>query len=68
MTKIHRFMEGFWLLLAIISLIAVTILIFKDGFYHSAQYLVFPLLAGAMYAFRIAFRKYQEKKEREGRL
>ena len=62
---ISLFMEKFWLALAIISFLAVAYIYISEGEVtrQTAQYLVFPFLAGLMYAFRTIFRKRMEKHE-----
>ena len=59
------FMEKFWLALAIISFIVVGYIYISEGEVtrQTAQYLVFPFLAAAMYGFRTIFRKRMEKNE-----
>lgn len=54
-------MEKFWLVLAIASFIVVAYLFIADGINReNLQYLVFPTMAGAMYAFRLFVRKRME--------
>ncbi len=54
-------MEMFWLSLAIVSLMVVIYFYFVDGITsENIQYLVFPTMAGAMYAFRLFVRKRME--------
>jgi len=57
-------MEKFWLVLAIASLLVVFYIYYQNRNNWSADlltYLVFPALAGAMYAFRKFMRKRLEK-------
>ncbi len=57
-------MEKFWLVLAILSLLAVIYIFIVDGMSrNNIQYLIFPVLAGAMYGFRSFFRKRMENRE-----
>lgn len=60
------FMEKFWLALAIISFLVVAYIYIAEGEVtrQTAQYLVFPFLAGLMYGFRTIFRRRMEKNER----
>ena len=59
-------MEMFWLSLAIASLLVVIYLYFVDGITReNLQYLVFPTMAGAMYAFRLFVRKRAEHHNRK---
>ena len=50
--KVHRFMEVFWLSIAIIALIMALYMIARRGWGDAWSYLLFPLLAGAMYGLR----------------
>ena len=59
--KYNKIMEKFWMTVAIVSGIIVIYLMIRDGVVANLQLLVFPALAGAMYAFRVSFRKRQEK-------
>lgn len=59
-------MEKFWLFLAIASLLVVFYIFFQhrnDFKVDYLSYLVFPALAGAMYAFRSIMRKRMEKSD-----
>ena len=62
---VSKVMEKFWLAVAILSLLFVLYIFFESGVINgnNAQYLVFPLLAGDMYAFRKSFRQRMEKNE-----
>ena len=59
------FMEKFWLVLAIISFLVVAYIYISEGEVtrQTAQYLVFPFLAGLMYGFRTIFRRRMERNE-----
>lgn len=64
MRKVSIVMERFWLLIAIGSFAAVLYIFFTEGIdRRTLQYLIFPALAGAMYAFRYLFRKRMEGKD-----
>jgi len=57
-------MERFWLAIAIASLAVVSYFFVVDGVNRvTLQYLVFPALAGLMYAFRSTFRKRMDKQD-----
>jgi uncharacterized membrane protein len=65
MRKVSIVMERFWLLIALGSLAAVTYIFASEGVdERTLQYLIFPALAGAMFAFRYFFRKRMEGKDR----
>lgn len=64
--KVSKIMEKFWLVIAIVSFLVVLYFFFTDGINRvTLQFLVFPALAGAMYAFRLTFRKRLERRENE---
>lgn len=66
MRKVSLLMERFWLLIAIGSFLAVVYIFITEGVdSRTLQYLIFPALAGAMYAFRFMFRKRMEGKDNE---
>ena len=52
MRKVHRFMEHFWLALAIATLAAAIWVIAVDGFEKGSQWLFFPAIALIMFFFR----------------
>ena len=52
MRKLTRFMEHFWLAVAIGSSIAAAYVIFSQGFEVGKQWLWFPGIALAMFFFR----------------
>jgi len=57
-------MEKFWLVIAIASLLGVFfVFVVKGVNQQTLTYLIFPALAGAMYAFRVTFRKRFEKND-----
>jgi hypothetical protein len=61
--KVSLFMERLWLAIAIISLVAVFYFFLTEGVNaRTMQYLVFPGIAGIMYAFRATFRKRFENR------
>ncbi|MCH2215815.1 MAG: hypothetical protein MK086_11635 [Flavobacteriales bacterium] len=63
-TKVSVFMEKVWLFIAIATLIVVFYFFIVEGVNRQTlSYLVFPALAGAMYAFRTTFRKRFESNE-----
>jgi len=64
MRKFSLIMEKFWLVLAIASLLVVFYIFYQNRNNWNSEmltYLVFPALAGAMYAFRTFMRKRLEK-------
>jgi hypothetical protein len=61
-SKVSLVMEKFWLIIAIASLFGVFYFFIVDGVNRqNLAYLIFPALAGAMYAFRVTFRKRFER-------
>jgi hypothetical protein len=63
-SKVSLVMEKFWLVIAIASLLGVFYFFVVDGVNRQTlTYLIFPALAGAMYAFRLTFRKRFEKND-----
>jgi hypothetical protein len=66
MNKLARFMEHFWLAVAIGTAIAAGWVIYTDGFVVGRQWLIFPGVALAMFWFRRFTRaKLEAMKERE---
>ncbi len=65
-SKVGRIMEIFWLSLAILSLLVVIYIFFAQGITRAnIQYLVFPGMAGAMFAFRYVMRRRMERNSRK---
>jgi hypothetical protein len=63
-SKVSLVMEKFWLVIAIASLLGVFYFFIVEGVNRQTlTYLIFPALAGAMYAFRVTFRKRFEKND-----
>ena len=63
-SKVSLVMEKFWLVIAIVSLLVVFYFFVVKGVNgETLTYLIFPALAGAMYAFRITFRKRFERND-----
>jgi hypothetical protein len=61
--KVSVFMERLWLAIAIVSLVVVCYFFITEGVNaRTIQYLVFPGIAGIMYAFRATFRKRFENR------
>jgi len=70
MRTINRFMEHFWLAVAIGTFLAAIWVIVVDGFDRGGQWLFFPAIASAMFVFRRMTRKKLEAmddRHREGR-
>ena len=66
MNKLARFMEHFWLAVAIGTAIAAGWVIYTDGFAVGRQWLIFPGVALAMFWFRRFTRaRLEAMKERE---
>lgn len=66
MNKLARFMEHFWLAVAIGTAIAAGWVIYTEGFDVGRQWLIFPGVALAMFWFRRFTRaKMEAMKERE---
>ena len=63
-TKVSLVMEKVWLFIAIATLVVVFYFFVIEGVNRQTlSYLVFPALAGAMYAFRKTFRKRFESND-----
>jgi len=63
-TKVSLVMEKVWLFIAIVSLLIVFYFFITQGVNRQTlSYLVFPALAGTMYAFRTTFRKRFESND-----
>jgi fatty acid desaturase len=60
MRKLNRFMEHFWLAVAIGTAIAAMWVIVTEGFEQGKQWLIFPAIALAMFIFRRITRKKLE--------
>lgn len=60
MRKINRFMEFFWLTIAIGTAIAAGWVIATAGFEEGKQWLIFPGISIAMYIFRRMTRRKLE--------
>lgn len=52
MRKVHRFMEHFWLAVAIGTLLAAIWAIAVNGWQEGGRWLWFPLIAAAMWGMR----------------
>lgn len=63
MKKYHRFMEHFWMAVAIGSALYCIFIMSTQGVEENWQLLVFPLMAGAMYVVRNNMRKRLERFE-----
>ncbi|MFB6257084.1 MAG: hypothetical protein ABEH38_00190 [Flavobacteriales bacterium] len=50
--KLNKFMEIFWLSLGIVALLMAFYMIATKGWGNAFHFLIFPLLAGAMYGLR----------------
>ncbi|WKZ65994.1 MAG: hypothetical protein QY325_14645 [Flavobacteriales bacterium] len=61
--KLGRFMEHFWLAVAIGTLVASIWVIAADGFAQGRQWLLFPAIAMAMFFFRRFTRRKLEAME-----
>jgi hypothetical protein len=67
MRKINRFMEHFWLAVAIGTGIAAVYVIAVEGFATGGQWLWFPGIALAMFFFRRFMRgRLEAMRDREG--
>lgn len=60
---VNRFMELFWLVVAIIALLMSLYMIRVKGWEAGWHYLIFPLLAGAMYGLRRVLGKKAKAEE-----
>lgn len=65
MRRITRFMEYFWLALAIGTAVAALWVIGTEGFEKGAQWLFFPVVSLAMFFFRRFTRRRLEVMEDE---
>lgn len=63
MRKINRFMEHFWLAVAIGTGVSAVWVIVQDGFQAGRQWLWFPGIALAMFFFRRVTRRRLEAME-----
>ena len=63
LNKINRMMEWFWLVVAIVSFVGVTVFACLGGETEGGVLFAFPCLAFLMYFFRRMFRKKMEKRE-----
>ena len=67
MRRINRFMEHFWLAVAIGTGIAAVYVIMVDGIAMGGQWLWFPGIALAMFFFRLFMRgRLEALRDREG--
>jgi hypothetical protein len=55
--RINKGLEYFWLLITVASAIMVTYFIINEGYEEAKWYLLFPLLALAMFVMRRGLRK-----------
>jgi hypothetical protein len=66
MNKIARFMEHFWLAVAIGTALAAAWVFYTEGFEQGRQWLIFPAIALAMFFFRrFTRRKLEAMEERK---
>ncbi len=61
MKTLNKVMETFWLLVALVTLGLAAYMIHHDGWDNAYLYLLFPLIAGAMFGLRRTMRKRMEK-------
>ena len=55
--RINKGLEYFWLLITVASAVMVTYFVINEGYEESKWYLLFPLLALAMFVMRRGLRK-----------
>jgi FtsH-binding integral membrane protein len=60
--KVYKFMERFWLIIAVASTIASTYIVITDGFDKSKIYIALPVIAFAYWFMRRRIRKSYERK------
>lgn len=60
--KTNRALEIFWLLITVFAVGLAVYTIVTDGWEYGKWYIIFPLLAGAMYLFRRMLRKRYDKR------
>ena len=65
--KLTRFMEHWWLAVAMGSAIWALIVLFREGMDAAGQWLLFPAIALAMFFFRRFTRRKLEAMEERGR-
>lgn len=63
MNKMHRFLELFWLGVAILASLATLIYSVQDGFYQNRLFWLMTGIAWAMYFVRKGVRKRMQKFE-----
>jgi hypothetical protein len=68
MKKLSRFMEVFWLVVAVAAAGWAAYAIVAHGFEAGRKWLWFPVVAAGMYGYRRFMRSRMEQWEREGRL
>lgn len=62
--NVSIWMERFWLLITVVSMVVVIYLLFtEENKKQTLQFLVFPALAGLMFGFRYTFRKRMEGRD-----
>ena len=61
MKKMNRVMEFFWLAVAVLSLVGAIYYILELGWEEGWVYLLFPLTAGMMFAYRRMMRSRVER-------
>lgn len=72
MRRLNKFMEHFWLAVAIGTALAAAWVVYAEGFEKGRQWLWFPVVALAMFAFRRFTRRRLEalddhaRRRREG--
>ncbi|MCB0795303.1 MAG: hypothetical protein KDB88_11255 [Flavobacteriales bacterium] len=66
MRKLNRLMEHFWAAVAIATFLAALWALYQFGWQEGRQWLWFPMIAGAMFAFRrFTRRKLEAMEDRE---
>jgi FtsH-binding integral membrane protein len=60
--KVYKFMERFWLIIAVASTIASTYIVITDGFDKSKIYIALPVIAFVYWFMRRRIRKSYERK------
>ncbi len=62
--KFNRFMELFWLAMTLVALAMALYMLAASGWAKGIIYMIFPLLAGAMYGLRRMVRSREKYDDR----
>lgn len=65
MEKMNRFLEIFWAILAVITMVMAIYLVMTDGYEKNKYMLMLPLLPAAMWIMRRSLRVRLEKNQKQ---